>query len=182
MTVERKRSMNRQRTATASLLRYCAMLCLAAHMAYGSQILYTFTATTQATAGSESHSEEFQLTAPDFLPLVVNGAVLSLLRSDSALLSCVACIDPPIPTLHFLRSDSSDLLQFQDGDGILRPYFFSANAFSELGVHETLPGINVAVGKLVVAETPEPSTLALVLIGAVVAALRLRRRVLQLWR
>jgi hypothetical protein len=160
----------------ARLLICCAVLCSATYTAHATPVLYTFTATTRATLGSPSHLEQFQLEAPDFLPLVLNGAVMSFLRSDPALISCVACTDPPVPTLHFLRSDTSDLVQFRDADGILRPYFFPANSLSSPGSYNTLPGINVAVGKLVVAETPEPSTMALVISGAATLALRLRRR------
>jgi hypothetical protein len=138
--------------------------------------LYTFTATTQPTQGSPSHLEQFQLMAPDFLPLVTNGDVISFLRSDPAIISCVACTDPPVPTLHFLRSDTSDLVQFRDADGILRPYFFSPSALSNPGTHDTLPGINVNVGKLIVSEIPEPSTTALLGGGLATLALLLRRR------
>ena len=99
---------------------------------------------------------------------------MSYLRSDPALISCVACTDPPVPTLHFLRTDTSDLVQFRDADGVLRPYFFPANSLSDTGSYDTLPGINVAVGKLVVAETPEPSTMVLVIAGAATLAFRLR--------
>ena len=98
--------------------------------------------------------------------LCLNGTVMSFLSSDPALISCVACTDPPVPTLHFLRSDTSDLVQFRDADGILSPYFFPANSLSSPGSYNTLPGINVAIGKLVVAETPEPSTMGLVIAGA----------------
>ena len=92
--------------------------------------------------------------------------------------SCEACTNPPVPTLHFLRSDSSDLVQFRDADGILRVYFFSANVLSSPGTYDTLPGINVAVGRLVVAaaETPEPSTIGLVMTGLGLVALRRLRR------
>jgi hypothetical protein len=114
--------------------------------------------------------------APDFLPLVLNGEVISFLRDDPALLSCIACTDPPIPTLHFLRSDNSDLVQFRDADGILRPYFFPPSVLSQLGIYDTLPGINVNVGKIVVSEVPEPSTAGLVLAGAALVTLRLKRR------
>src|SRR5690348_13111804 len=86
------------------LIRSCAVLCFAAFAAYGAPVLYTFTATTRATQGSPSHTEQFQLTVPDFLPLVENGAVLSFLRDDPALISCVSCAEAPLSALHFLRS------------------------------------------------------------------------------
>jgi hypothetical protein len=163
-------------TVRTRLLICCAVLCSATYTAHAAPVLYTFTATTGATLGSPSHLEQFQLEAPDFLPLVLNDGVLSYLRSDPVLISCVACTDPPVPTLHFLRTDTSDLVQFRDADGVLRPYFFPANSLSDTGSYDTLPGINVAVGKLVVAETPEPSTMVLVIAGAATLALRLRRR------
>ena len=162
-------------TVRVRLLIGCAVLFSATYTAHAAPILYTFTATTPATLGSPSHLEQFQLEAPDFLPLVLNGDVLSFLSSDPALISCIACADPPVPTLHFLRTDTSDLVQFRDADGILRPYFFPANSLSHPGSYDTLPGINVAVGKLVVTETPEPATMVLVLAGAATLASRLRR-------
>jgi hypothetical protein len=112
---------------------------------------------------------------PDFLPLVTNGGLISFLRSDPALVSCVACTDPPILTLHFLRGDTSDLIQFRDADRILRPYFFPVNALANAGTYDTLPGINVNVGRLVVAEIPEPSTMAMFIVGAAALAFRRRR-------
>jgi hypothetical protein len=158
----------------ARLLPYAAVLFSATYTAHAAPVLYTFTATTRDSLGSPSHLEQFQLQAPDFLPLVLNGDVLSFLRSDPALISCVACTDPPVPTLHFLRGDTSDLVQFRDADGTLRLYFFPANSLSNVGTYDTLPGINVEVGNIVVAEIPEPSTMALVIAGA--GALALRRR------
>jgi hypothetical protein len=169
-----RKAMKLKTNLRARLVKCCALLSFTAFTAYGAPVLYTFTATTRATLNSPSHLEQFQLIAPDFLPLVSNGALISLLRDDPALISCVACTDPPIPTLHFLRNDSSDLVQFSDADRILRPYFFSPNALSHPGIHDTLPGINVAVGKLVVSEVPEPSTSGLVLTGVAIVAFRLR--------
>jgi hypothetical protein len=169
-------------TVRARLVMCCAVLCSATCTAHAAPVLYTFTAITPATLGSPSHLEQFQLEAPRFLPLVLNGDVLSFLRSDPPLISCVACTDPPVPTLHFLRADTSDLVQFRDADGTLRPYFFSANSLSNPGSYDTLPGINAAVGKLVVSETPEPSTIALVIAGAATLALRLRRPSPGVWR
>jgi hypothetical protein len=160
----------------ASLIKCSAVLCFAACTAHAAPVLYTFTATTQATLGSSSHLEQFQLIAPDFLPLDLNGTLISFLRDDPALISCVACTNPPTPTLYFLRSESSDLVQFRDADGILRPYFFQPNALSQPGVHDTLPGINVAVGKLEVSEIPEPSAAGLVLTGVAIVTFRLWRR------
>jgi hypothetical protein len=168
--------MNLKTNVKTRIVKCCAALCFATYTAYGAPILYTFTATTRATVGSPSHLEQFQLIAPDFLPLVLNGPLISFLRDDSALLSCVACADPPIAALHFLRSDTSDLVQFRDADGILRPYFFAPDALSQLGTHDTLPGINVNIGRVVVSEVPEPRTTGLLLTGAAALALRLRRR------
>jgi hypothetical protein len=159
----------------AHLLRICAALCFATCAASAAPVLYTFTATTRATPGSPSHLEKFELTTADFLPVVVNGPVISFLQTDPALLSCVACATPPAGALHFLRADSSDVVQFRDADGILRPYFFAPNTLSIPGTHDTLPGFNVNVGNIVVAETPEPSTAGLVITGLAAAALRLRR-------
>jgi len=167
---------------SARLLVSCSVLLFATQGAHGAPIVYTFTATTQPTLGSPSHLEKFQLTVPDFLPLVLNGDVISFLRSDPALISCVACTDPPVPTLHFLRSDTSDLVQFSDADGILRPYFFQPNTLSSPGTYDTLSGINVAVGNLVVTETPEPSTMVLIVMGVVPFAFRLHFLRLRLWR
>jgi hypothetical protein len=166
--------------AWLQLLKCCALLFLAACTTFGSQVLYTFTATTQATLGSPSQLEQSELAAPEFLPLAPGGDLISFLRSDTALLSCLACADPPIFTLHFLRSEAEDIIQFRDADGILRPYFFAANALGEFGVHNTLPGINVAVGQVIVSnfqgEVPEPSTIRLVAIGASVMWFALWRR------
>ncbi len=121
------------------------------------------------------HLEQFELTTPDFLPVLDNGPVLSFLASDPGLLSCVACTDPPVPTLHFLRSATSDLVQFRDTDGILRPYFFPVNALSSPGTYQTLPGINVAVGTLVVSQTPEPSTLWMAIAGGLLLVFGMRK-------
>ena len=167
---------------TARLLTYLTILFSATYTAHAAPVLYTFTATTRASLGSPSHLEQFQLQTPDFLPLVLNGGVLSYLRSDPALISCVACTDPPVPTLHFLRTDTSDMVQFRDADGTLRAYFFPANSLSNPGRYDTLPGINVAVGNLVVGEVPEPSTMALVIAGASALASRRRRRTAGAWR
>jgi len=106
-------------TVIARLLMYCAVLCSATYTAHAAPVLYTFTATTEASLGSPLHLEQFQFEAPDFLPLVLNVGVLSYLRSDPALIACGACTDPLVPALHFLRTDTSDLVQFRDADGIL---------------------------------------------------------------
>ena len=164
-----------QKSIGTRLLMSCGVLLFVSQGAHAAPVLYTFTATTQAAMGSPSHTEQFQLATPGFLPLVLNGEVLSFLRSDPALISCIACAEPPVPTLHFLRSDSSDLVQFSDADGILRPYFFPPNALSSPGTYDTLPGINVNAGQLVVAEAPEPSTMLLVVMGAAPFAFRRRR-------
>jgi hypothetical protein len=147
--------------------------------AHATPVSYTFTATTRATLGSPAHLEQFRLLAPDFIPVVLNGPVISFLRDDPALISCVSCTDPPVQTLHFLRSGSGDVVQFRDTDGILRPYFFPMNVLSSPGAYNTSPGINVNVGKLVVAETPEPATVAMVTAGLAIAGLLRRRLRLQ---
>jgi hypothetical protein len=159
------------------LLSYPAFLCVAVCTAHATPVSYTFTATTRATVGSPAHLEQFRLLTPDFLPVVLNGPVISFLRDDPALISCVSCTDPPVPTLHFLRSGIGDVVQFRDADGILRPYFFPMNVLSNPGVYDTPGGFNVNVGKLVVAETetPEPATVAMVTAGLAIAGL-LRRR------
>jgi hypothetical protein len=127
-----------------------------------------------ATAGSPAHLEQFQLTTPDFLP--VDSGLVSYMRDDPAVMSCIACADPPVPALHFLRGPTSDLVQFRDADGILRVYFFAVDALTNPGMHDTNPGINVNVGNLKVAQTPEPSTSILMLAGLSLAARRVRRR------
>jgi hypothetical protein len=153
------------------------VLCFAAHGVYASSVLYTFTAKTQPAPGAPSHDEIFQLLSPDFLPVVFNGPVISFDGNDPAVLSCVSCIDPPVPALHFLRGSDSDLVQFKDEDNTLRLYMFPLNALSSPGKWDTLPGINVNKGALVVTVVPEPSTAVLLTIGlGAVASVLVRRR------
>lgn len=170
------------RTTSKRLLKYCATVCLGAYAAYGSPILYTFSATTKPTLGSPAHPEFFRLVMPDFLPVVTGGPVVSLLTSDPGVISCTPCRQPPVKALHFLSSITFDSIQFQDSDGVGRFYMFPANALSSLGTFNTQPGINVNVGKLVVSSVPEPSTIGMLaagitaLLAAGAARRRLRRR------
>jgi hypothetical protein len=83
-------------TVRARLLMCCAVRCSATYTAHAAPVLYTFTATTEASLGSPSHLEQFQLEAPDFLPLVLNGGF------------CHICVviqrSYPVPPAQTLRS------------------------------------------------------------------------------
>jgi hypothetical protein len=118
----------------------------------------------------------FQLTLPDFLPVVLNGPVITFLSTDPEVNSCVPCNSPPVPALAFLRSAGSDLVQFADQNGTNYPYFFPENALSNAGVFQTLPGINVNTGSLVITAIPEPSTAGVFVLGLSAIALYLRLR------
>lgn len=148
-----------------TFLKCCATLCLAAGVSSASPVLYTFTATTRATLNSPAHLEMFRLQLPDFMPVVEGGPLVSFFRTSPEVLACVACQTTSIPVLHFLRGATSDLVQFADDDGTTRLFTFSFGALSDFGTHSTLAGINVERGTLVVAPVPEPSTLALFLLG-----------------
>jgi hypothetical protein len=159
-----------------------AILMASACAVYGDPVLYSFTATTSAPIGSPSHTEAFEFVAPDFLPVVLNGPVISVMKTDPAMLSCVACVDPPIPAVHFLRGGAGDSIQFQDADHISRFFLFQPDALSTMGTHSTQPGINVAVGTLTVSaapaqsDAPEPSTWTMLGIGFAGLAIGVRRQ------
>jgi hypothetical protein len=127
-------------------------------------VLYTFSGTTVVSP----HSQAFQLLLPDFLPVVLNGPFVSFLSTDGAVLSCVPCNIPPVPALSFRRAETSlpsDYISFSDIDDVGYDYYFSLGAFSSVGTYQTLPGVNVNTGTLVVAAVPEPFTLMLLMIG-----------------
>ncbi len=165
-----------KRGSSFCLFSCCLALCFAASAAYGSPVLYTFTGTTLGTSGSPSHAQVFQLTVPDFLPVVLNGPVIPFLSTDPAVNSCVPCNSPPIPALHFLRGADSDLIQFHDEDNTNYLYSFAENTFSNAGTYHTLPGINVNTGTLTISEVPEPSTVGVLIIGLSTIAFGLRLR------
>jgi hypothetical protein len=158
------------------LFSFWAALVLSACAAYGGPILYTFTGTTLPSSGSPAHSEVFQLKVPDFLALVVNGPLAQFRSDDAGMISCVPCAGPPVSAVSFLRGGAGDSIQFQDQNGTGYFYLFGENAFSTVGTHQTLPGINVNTGTLVVEAVPEPSTFGLLVIGLSTVALRLRNR------
>ena len=162
--------------AKAAFIHIGAALCLATSMAHAGPITYTFSGTTLPGSGSPSHSELFQLTVPDFLPVVLNGSVVPFVSTDPGVIACVPCKDPPNPALFFLRGGIGDSIQFQDADGTGYLYFFPADAFSNVGTHHTLAGINVNTGTLIITATPEPSTQALLMIGLGPVAVVFRRR------
>jgi hypothetical protein len=145
------------------------VLCFAACSAHAS-ILYEFTATTSPAPGSPSHLEFFQLELPDFLSISSGGPLISFFENDPAVISCIACTDPSVPALHFLRGPDGDMIQFADADGTTRLYTFPLNALSNIGTYSTLPGINVNLGALDVASVPEPSTAGLLRIGTLAIA------------
>ena len=64
----------------AAAMKCGALLCFAGYAVHASPILYTFTATTQASLGSPGHTQTFQMIAPDFLP-VDGGNLISFLAS-----------------------------------------------------------------------------------------------------
>ena len=162
---------NIQHPNPGNTVRCVALLLLTGVAAIASPVRYTFEATTTALPGSPSHVESFSLVTSAFLPVVENGPLISFLADDPAVLSCVSCVAPPIPALHFLRSASADLIQFVDADGTNRPYFFPVDALSNVGTWSTQPGINVNQGTLVVSSVPEPATAGALLIGlAIIAA------------
>jgi hypothetical protein len=158
------------------LFHCAAAVFFEASVAYGSPILYTFNAVAPASAGSLAHSQTFQLIVPDFLPVVLNGPVAEFLSTDPAVVSCVPCKDPPVSALFFLRGGAGDSIQFQDKNGTGYFYLFAENVLSNTGTYETLSGINVNKGTLVVAAVPEPSTTCLLAMGLSGVALRLRIR------
>jgi len=170
-----KMTTNTKRLAT--LVKCCAALCFAACSAHAS-IIYTFTATTSPAPSSPPHSEVFQLQLPDFLSISSSGPVISFFENDPAVISCVACANPPVPAFHFLRGPDSDMIQFADADNTTRLYTFPLNALSNIGTYSTLAGINVNRGALAVASVPEPSTASLLMIGtsAIAWCLYTRRR------
>jgi len=182
IAVERSETMKPRpegNTAHRSLptaLKCCFLLSLVSCAAIATPVQYTFTATTRASLGSPSHTEAFDLVLPDFMPLVQNGPVISFLSDDPALRSCVACVVPSVPALHFLRSTTNDLIQFVDEDGTNRLYMFPLNVLSTVGRWDTLSGINVNRGTVVVSATPEPATIGMLLIAAAVFAALYRRR------
>lgn len=153
----------------------CLALALLTTTAQAS-VIYTFTATTRASLGSPSHQETFRLETGDFLPLVTGGPLISLLETDPSVQQCSPCENPPVPALHFLRSGDSDLVQFADEDGTTRLFRFPFETLSSAGSYSTLWGINVESGQLTVANTPEPSTFALLAVGAALISVRIRRR------
>lgn len=161
---------NIQHRNPGKAVRCLAMLLLTGVAALASPVRYTFEATTRAELGSPSHVEAFDLVGSAFLPVVENGPLISFLANDPAFLSCVSCVPPPIPALHFLRSASADLIQFVDSDGINRPYFFPVGALSSAGTWSTQPGINVNHGMLVVSSVPEPATAGALFIGLTMIA------------
>lgn len=159
-----------------TLLKCLVVMCFCACAAQAASILYTFNATTRATLNSPAHLEYFELKSDDFLPLIPNGGLISFAADDPALESCIACATPPTGAIYFLRSLTSDLVQFRDADGTLRLYTFPLNALSQVGSHATIPGINVNVGAIEVAEAPEPTTFVLTLLGVAAAILSVRNR------
>lgn len=154
------------RNVSTGLFICFAVLCFAGSNLFGGPVLYHFTGTTVPGA-SPSHMQTFQLTAPDFLPAVLDGGPLPLLSTDPAIISCIPCDAPPLPALFFLRGSSGDSIQFEDENGTGYVYFFPANSLSSLGTHNSLPGINVNRGVLLVTATPEASTIWLLLFGMV---------------
>lgn len=165
-----------RRRVPKRLLQCVAALCLATCAAYGSPVVYSFTGTAPAQPGSPSHAEVFQLTLPDFLPVDLNGPPVQFVSTDPGVNSCVPCQPSPITALVFLRSASSDLVQFLDENGTTYPYFFPANTLTQVGYYQTLPGFNVNAGTLEVgAEAPEPSTMAFLAMG--LGAVGLVRRI-----
>ena len=167
-----------QKTSCRLVLRGVALL-FAAVAAYAGPIHYTFTGTTVGSLDSPSHLQEFELTVPDFLPVVSNGLVASFLSIDPEVSSCTPCIGPPHSALIFLRGPDHGLIQFKDMDGINYAYFFSENVLSAPGTRYTLPGVNLNTGTLTVTAVPEPSTWSVLMIGLGVLAfgvhLRARR-------
>lgn len=163
------------RFPTALSMLRCLPSLLVATGAYASTI-YSFNATTRAVLGSPAHQESFQLQAPAYLPLSSGGPLISFQSDDPAMLSCVSCKTPPVLAVHFLRGSDSDMIQFADLDGTTRLYSFPLNALSAGGAYRTLPGFNVNVGEVTVTSAPEPSTIALLGMGALVLLAKLRRR------
>jgi hypothetical protein len=162
--------------AKAAFIHTGAVLCFATSMAHAGPITYTFSGTTLPGPGSPSHSDLFQLSVPDFIPVVLNGSVVPFVSTDPGVISCAPCKNPPDPALFFLRGGIGDSIQFQDADGTGHLYFFPAGTFSNVGTHHTLAGINVNAGTLTVTATPEPSTQGLLMIGLGTVALVLWRR------
>lgn len=160
--------------AKAALHSIGALLCLAASTAYGGPIHYAFTGTTLPSGGLPGHSQVFELTLPDFLPVVSGGPVVEFVSTDPAVISCIPCTNPPDPALFFLRGGIGDSVQFQDQNGTGYIYFFPADVLTTVGTHQTLPGINVNTGTLSVAAIPEPSTAGMLILG--VLFLRRARR------
>jgi len=162
----------------------CALLCLATVSACAGPIAYSFSATTRATPASPAHEEAFQLLLPDFLPVTVNGPVVSFASTDPALVACANCAAPPASAVHFLRGGSGDSIQFQDTDGVSRFYLFPANTLTTPGTFDTVPGINVNVGRFVVSNlsdgsaVPEPASWTMLIFGfaPLAAAWWLKRR------
>jgi len=127
-------------------LKCCVLLSLVTCVAVATPVQYTFTATTLTSLGSPSHTEAFDLVLPDFMPLVQNGPVISFLSDDPTLRSCIACVAPPVPSLHFLRSTTNDLIQFVDEDGTNRLYTLALeNAETGAGVQGSPVGARLAI-------------------------------------
>ena len=81
------------------------------HGARSSRPIYLASDDT-ATLGSPSHLEQFQFKAANSTACVEwRGSVISAQRFGANLLC--RSRPSPVPTLHFLRSDTSDLVQFE---------------------------------------------------------------------
>lgn len=158
--------------AISTLLLLAATILLTQPAAHASSVLYTFSGTTVGSFPTPSHNESFRLLVPDFLPVETNGPVLSIQADDPGLQLCEPCAATSVPVLHFLRGSTSDLVQFVDSDGTTRLYTFAALALSTPGTYDTLFGININRGTITVESVPEPSTLALLLIGFGVLVIR----------
>ncbi|MGJ5814860.1 PEP-CTERM sorting domain-containing protein [Paludibaculum fermentans] len=128
-------------------------------------IVYTLTGTTNPVFGS-THSESFRFTASGF---VNSWTTLSAGDLDA----CVACISSG-PAIDFVPNGALDvvipvdLIRFTDANGIVYGFFFVPEAFSNPGTYTAFgyfPYITSNLGVLTVEETPEPSTLLLMMMG-----------------